>query len=83
MSTYGEYIRKYKDQKAYSYWKSNFVDAILYTNFGQKCFVKCKVTQNPRANPPNRHQNHDLFLREKALDNFKILALACLPLYYT
>lgn len=48
-----EYIGKYKDQKAYSYWKSNFVDAILYTKCGRSCFVKCKVTpsQSVRQEP--------------------------------
>ena len=28
-----EYIEKYKYQKAYSYWMSGFVDAVLFTKF--------------------------------------------------
>ena len=33
-----EYIGKYKDQKAYSYWMSGFVDTVLFT----KCPIDCK-----------------------------------------
>ena len=33
-----EYIGKYKDQKAYSYWMSGFVDTVLF----RKCPIDCK-----------------------------------------
>jgi len=33
-----KYIGKYKDQKAYSYWTSGFVDTVLFT----KCPVNSK-----------------------------------------
>ena len=50
-----EYIGKYKDKKAYSYWKSNFVDTVWFAQSKviNICFVKSKVTpsQSVRDEP--------------------------------
>ncbi|XP_073258887.1 uncharacterized protein [Porites lutea] len=44
-----DYIEKYKDEKAYSSWKSNFVDTILIAdNKDGKCVLQCKVTPSQR-----------------------------------
>ena len=44
-----DYIGKYKNEKAYSYWKSNFVGTILYAdNKDGKCVLQCKVTPSQR-----------------------------------
>lgn len=44
-----DYIEKYKDEKAYCYWKSNFVGTILYAdNKDGKCVLQCKVTPSQR-----------------------------------
>jgi len=44
-----DYIGKYKDEKAYSYWKSNFVGTILYAdNKDGKCVLQCKVIPSQR-----------------------------------
>ena len=40
-----EYIGKYKDQKAYLYWMSGFVDTVLFT----KCPVESKHANNNRT----------------------------------
>ena len=51
-----EYVGKYKDQKAFSYWKSNFVDTIHYSeNQDGKCVLSCNVTpsQQVRDEPRN------------------------------
>ena len=46
-----EYIGKYKDQKAYSYWMSGFVDTVLFT----KCPIDSKhVFVAAFADTPNR-----------------------------
>ena len=43
------YIEKYKDEKAYWYWKSTFVGTILYAdNKDGKCVLQCKVTPSQR-----------------------------------
>ena len=47
-----EYIGKYKDQKAYSYWMSNFVGTIWFSGNNGKYVVKCLVT-------PSQHVRDD------------------------
>ena len=42
-----EYVGKYKDQKAYSYWMSGFLDTVLFTKCSidsQHVVLKCCVT---------------------------------------
>ncbi|KXJ06371.1 hypothetical protein AC249_AIPGENE12226 [Exaiptasia diaphana] len=44
------YIGKYKDRKAYSYWKSNFVGSVLYSkNKDDKCILKSSITPSQRV----------------------------------
>ena len=50
-----EYIGKHKDEKAFSYWKSNFVDTILVSKIDEKRLVlKCKVTPSQRIRDESR-----------------------------
>jgi hypothetical protein len=50
---HSEYIGKYKDQKAYSYWMSNFVGTILFSENNGKYVIKCNVipSQHVRDEP--------------------------------
>ncbi|XP_068690180.1 uncharacterized protein [Montipora foliosa] len=44
------YVGKYKDQKAFSYWRSNFVGPIYFSqNKDDKCILKSSITPSQRV----------------------------------
>lgn len=57
------YIGKYKDEKAFSYWKSNFVDTVYYSkNNDDISVLKSKVTPSQRI----RQDPHEVWVAVKS-----------------
>ena len=52
-----EYIGKYKDQEAYSYWMSGFVDTVLFTKCpvdSKHMFIKGRVSSQKIHEDPHK-----------------------------
>ena len=56
-----DYIGKYKDEKAYSYWMSGFVDTVFVAKNGDFTFLKGIVCSSQRV----RSEEHRVWICTK------------------